>query len=306
MITILYGPETYLIHHYEKAFWSKSDNEMDKSRFDSFEDAFSFLTATSFFGGVRRAIVNVPNLKALDTSIFWAYAQMTADGSTNSQLMVVLDMTSVSTTTKLYKKISSFATIKECGKLKGKQFMDFFESILQEQDCKMLPDAKKVFLERMNYENHPDIGLITIENEIGILKHLENPVSVATVEEHSFDYRKGDCFRLVPHIVACDAEALFLELERLKKESDFQTINALSAIFREYRIAYKASCGFTTKDMGVWAVNLKYCPAHVIQNGLSVITESIRNIKTGVFTEDDAMKYTCTKLLQDMVEFKNK
>lgn len=294
MIAVFYGNEPYTIHHYENVYLSKVANEMDAARFDSFEDAYPFLTTVSLFGNKKAAILNANTLKELDTPLFWLYAK--SEMCNDAELVIILNLTTLNKKTRLYEEVSQVAHIVSCLKCNTLNELEIaLDGMLDEIRCSMTDDAKKIFLQRLAYLENEDVNLITMANELGNICYLGNPITQEIVLSNTNDYRIGDRFKLISLIQNKNATALFKELDQLKKESDFSAIGTLSLIAREYRLAYKRLLGFSFPY-----AKLKNVNSAVLLNGLTVINECIRNIKNGIFTDTEALTYACACLLNDM------
>lgn len=309
MVKIIFGNEPYLIKYSRNVFLSldSGTNGMNTKKCTSFDEAYEFVSSNSFFGSVRVAVVNVPQLKELDTKLFKEYvkqypAQREEDFSKSSQcILIILDEPKINRKTKLFKELAPYCYFQRFDKLNDQQLKEVLENFLKKYGMEMDPDAKRVFLERLNYAENDEVSLFTMRHELEILGNLSKSVTAQLVADNVPNYAQANSFFLITKIRNKNMDELMQDLEKLEREKSFSAVKTLALLSREYNIAYKMALGFKSSDIGASSTALKQIPTTVLLNGMVILNTCAHNIKQGIMEEKQALRYAVSCLANDMV-----
>ena len=152
-------------------------------------------------------------------------------------------------------------------------------------------DVLQEFLQRINYLENEGVSIYTIIGYLESLAALGSTVTSDAVASVVPAYQSEKVFGIVDLILAKDLSGLCVQAALLKKDA----IGTLSALLREYRIAYKANY-FSFKEIGISSCKLKNCSKDVLINGIALITEQISAIKNGTVSEELILKDTFLRL----------
>lgn len=156
-------------------------------------------------------------------------------------------------------------------------------------------DALQEFLQRMNYTENDSINIYTVIGYMESMAALSPVITIDIVRAVVPEYQSEKIFGIVDMILAKDLAGLKIQASLLKKDA----IGTLSALLREYRIAYKA-CYFSLKDIGVTYTRLKGVPKEDLVQGIELISCQIAVIKTGTLPPEMVMTDTFLRLSNNM------
>lgn len=153
-------------------------------------------------------------------------------------------------------------------------------------------NALQEFLQRMSYVENEGINIYTVIGYLESMAALNPNISVESVRAIVPAYQSEKIFGIVDMLLARDLSGLKTQANLLKKDA----IGTLSALLREYRIAYKAHY-FSYKEIGINSCKLKNCSKDALVNGITLITEQISAIKNGTVSEELVLEDTFLRLL---------
>lgn len=308
MVKIIFGNEPYLIKYARNKFMllDSGTDGMNTKKCSSFEEAYEFVSSNSFFGRVRVAVVNVPQLKDLDTKLFKEYikqypAQREEDFSKSNQcILIILDEQQINRKTKLFKELAPYCYFQRLDKLNEQQLKDVLQNFLKKYEMEMEHDAKRLFLERLNYAESDEVSLYTMRHELEILGSLSKTVTASLVADNVPNYAQANSFFLISKIRNKNMDELMQDLEKLEREKSFSAVKTLALLSREYNIAYKMSLGFKNSEIGASSTALKHIPTTVLLNGMVILNTCAHNIKQGIMDDKQALRYAVSCLADDM------
>ena len=155
-------------------------------------------------------------------------------------------------------------------------------------------NALQEFLQRMSYVENEGINIYTVIGYLESMAALNPNITVENVRAIVPAYQSEKIFGIVDMLLAKDLSGLRTQATLLKKDA----IGTLSALLREYRIAYKTHY-FPYKDIGISSCRLKKCSKESLMKGILLITEQIAAIKTGTISEDLILEDTFYRLLKN-------
>ena len=147
------------------------------------------------------------------------------------------------------------------------------------------------FLQRINYLENEGVNIYSIIGYLESLAALNPIITSASLSAVVPSYQSENVFGIVDLILAKDLSGLRIQATLLKKDA----IGTLSALLREYRIAYKSHY-FSFKEIGISSCKLKKCSKDVLISGISLITAQISAIKNGTVSEELILQDTFLRL----------
>ena len=290
-VHILYGNEPYLID-YNKRKLSEgiSMPGMNISTFDELnQDVADFLTSYPVFDDRKVAIVHISDVKELGkNAIFDSYLKAPF---ADTELVIIAK--ECDKRSKTYKTVHAQKLIVLCDKVTEPKVL---EKILLKEVSKaggrITPDAYKLMLELINYEEHEEVSIYNIISDIHKLVSYNSDITVDSVKLLIKENPVDNVFAIAKLIISGNTKALKQQAALL---SDNQ-IGTLAALLREYRIAWKSK--FFPADMiGVKFITLANTDTETLFEGMKIINSAIDGLKNGSLPEKESLFYTFMKLI---------
>lgn len=288
-VHVLYGNEPYIIDSKLSGLDKKlNDPELNFYRYDAWgADVVSFLNTFPVFDDMRIAICRVDTLKSLDKT-FTDY--LSAPSETAALYIVVKD---VDKRTALFKQLQKQNLLVCCDKLTDKDMlMKFLLSKIKEKGGRITEDAYHLLLERERYEDLEEISLYNVLSDIDKLISYNPEITVDTVSLLINENVVSAPFGLAQLIQEGNTVELRKQAEAMKGDE----IKVLSALLREYRIAWKSKF-FSPSQIGAKYISLKNLPKNELSEGMRVITDTISGIKNSSMPQNFAMMFVFEKLI---------
>lgn len=289
MLRFIGGDEPYLVDK-EKASYLSGIKfpEFNYLAVDSLtEEVVSFLQTEPFMDPCKIVYCIVDDISALDVPLF--------DSILEASGTLIVRFRKHDARKTFFKKLKEKKLVSVYGKQEG---MEELRSLIPKY-CKKLgisfaPNAYEEFLSRENYEESPEVSIYTIMDDVKKLSILSTDriVTKELVKSTIEDRAKGQVFSIAAYLKEKNVAALSKQA-RLLAGSEIQT---LSALLREYRIAYKAKY-FSTKDIGVTRLCLSYKTEDELLAGMDILTDTLRGLKVGSIPTETAMLGCFLRLL---------
>lgn len=297
MIKILFGIEDYCLWYKKHQVIDPIQNpEFNLAEFDKFdEEVTDWCNTFPVLADRRACVINLQDLKALDTTVFMDYVKSPA-----AETDVVIIITKVDKRLKLFKTLEKAETVeveehKKLNSVEGLQKMILI--FLKNTGAQIKSDACEELIRRLNYFERDEVNLWTVKNAVQNLAMSSKEIDKALVETVIEDNEKENVFLLIDLLKKGNLAGIAKQ-ENLIMRAEGTTIGALSAMLREFRIAYKQKfLGAKPADMGVKFVSLNAWDAEKVMNGLETITDTIFMIKSGRLKPDRAISLACEKML---------
>lgn len=294
-VLVLYGIEPYLINYYKKRLVSGiSMPDINVLNTEVFEErTVDFLTSMPLLDDHRVVFYQVDSLKmASDNAQFNLYLE----NPIRDAVLVVLP-SKVDKRAKVYKTLEKKDSVIFCDKASQDQINSVLFTIVRNSGCQVKEEAYDRFLELENYESRDDISLYDLKNDWESLNALaqesnNSTIDIDLVESFVKKRVKSDVFGVVQMIIDRDVVAVNDQASIID-----EPIGPLSALLREYRIAYKMKLGFTANEIGVKYSSLRSFPREKLYKGINILVSTIRGIKDGSIPEKASFQYACNALM---------
>lgn len=274
MIKILLGNEPCLIDYQKRKFiHGISIPELNLKTADVFtEDIIDFLRSCPIIDSFKAAVINLDDLRDLDTPVFAGYRNAPVKDSA-----LVVTAREYDARTSFFKSCSRDGLLEIHDK---KEAINWIPSLLSKKAAKrgvsFSGNALSVFMEQENYIEREDITLYTLLNDLNSLTALGNPVTEDMVHYFMKKNQVNDVFGVASMVARRDTAALRLQAALLAGNE----IAALAALLREYRIAYKAKY-FSYSDIGAGQTCFNELSTSVLLESIRIITDAISSLKSG-------------------------
>lgn len=291
-IHVLYGKEPYLID-YNKAKYVDmiSVPEINLGYFEEWSDnVIRFLMTYPILDQVRVAIVTCKSFKSLgDGDSFEKYLK---SPSPMGELVIIIK--DVDKRCSLYKRLNKMPNVLvECDKLvDARKLQHFLVSEIKKRGGEMSQNAYTLFLRRENYIDRDDINLYNLLSDIDRLIAYDRIITEDTVRLLVKENLTENIFGIAKMIQNKDTVSLRNQAFMLSGNA----IGTLSALLREYRIAWKNKF-FDSQLIGTKYIALSSLEESVLREGMNIIISSIDGIKNGSLPEKNALFFTFMKLV---------
>lgn len=290
---ILYGDEPYMIEARRKSLEKKITlPELNLLKTDGWSmDVVTFLSTYPVADDNKLAVVNVKDLKELNTDSFQSYIEMP---SSYGQLLVIAEK--VDKRSVLYKKLSKEKVFVECGKVTdAEQLKAILLREVQSLDGKMTAEAYRLFLQKENYgdEARADISILNLLSDLHRLVAWNPEITVDSVNLLIKDNYAAKTFAVSKLIADGDVPGLRVQAELLKNDA----IGNLSALLREYRIAWKSQY-FPNSEIGVSFISFKKLATEKLERAIDIIMSALDGIKDGSLPSESVLMYTYLQLVE--------
>lgn len=297
MVIVVYGTEPWIIRRFKDEFKQKVENmDFGFGEFAEPIECVNFLMTCNILCNRLYATLKVDSTKSISDKGFLDFLKNIKEDSTKNLFIEITKTTKGSA--KDLKALAEVADVRELNKVSDmetlKANLDF---ICQEQLANLTEGAKFSLLERLDYMHNEEVTLITLENYVSQLKYLSDVVDETDILNNVPDLVEGKRFMLASFIANGKKQAVMREAAKLRMEKDFNAIALMGLLHREYRIAYLSSMGYGCKEQGVRANNLKNLSPEKLLEGANIIGERMRDVKTGVYTQEMAFDICLSQLM---------
>lgn len=269
----LFGQEPYVRDGYKRAILKDIENtDFNVRTFEVFsEETASFLSTMPLFGTKKVALVTAKSFKELADPATKPYLEQPSPDT-----CLVFFVEDVDKRTAAYKEFQKKGWNLPCEKLTEKQLKGVLLKHIQMLGGSITEAAYRVFLEREAYFEREDVTVYTLISDLEKLVNLDKNITEQTVSELIQKNLVDDTWSIAKMIQVGDLKGLMEQAEVLSGEQ----IRTLSALLREYRIAYKAKY-FPKKEIGVTTILFEDIPKDQLTEGIRIITDAIAGIKAG-------------------------
>lgn len=274
MIKIMYGEEPYKVllfkNKLKEGITVPDFNILLTEKWGEEEEDFAF--AYPMMDAKKLIIVDLDDIKLLNTPAFENYIENPCNTCD-----VLIYVRKVDARTSIFKKLKQKNFLYECVKYTDKELSLLVMKSLESLGASITDEALKEFLVRKNYMME-GVNFYNLLSDLQTMISVDKVVTLDMVKTYVKANEEGNRFTIINHILSKNGDLLLKEISLTPKGDE---IAILSLLLREYRIGYKAKY-FDSKEMNVYKVVLKDLSTKELINGLEVLTQSIRNIKTGL------------------------
>lgn len=285
-VELLYGNEPYCVsYHKTQAIKNLSTPDLDLAVFDEFSDeVVEFASSISMFGGDKLVIMQVEELKTLDTDSFKDFIK-----EPPCDILIIPEKADART--KFFKSLPLHA----CDKVTDGGLRKMIKNFLG--DSKISDDAMNELVKRLNYFDSADVNLFTVRSVCSILGAYTDNITKEDVTSLVENYEEDNAFVLIDLVLNKNMAGIRKQEDLLNRQGK-SCIGALSAMLREYRIAYKlVVLKKSLTDVGVKFSKLKNLPAASVVKGMEILTSTIEGIKQGRYDDNKALTLACERLM---------
>lgn len=274
MIHFIGGSEPYLVDCQKLKLVGTLDlpelNYMEAESFD--ERVVTFLSCVPVADTRKVAYITVDTLSACDTSLFHTFRDRCP-----KYAELIVRFRSHDGHTSFYKQLEKDGLLTLFDK---ESALNGLSEFVSKRAVKMggtfLPGALEEFLRRENYSGKEEITIYNIVSDLKNLISLNPQISVDNVRSMISEHDKDNVFAIAKMIRNGDVAGLRKQAALLRGSE----IGALSALLREYRLAYKASF-YPLKDIGVNNIVFSGMDREQLCNGIDLIVDTIDALKRG-------------------------
>ena len=294
MLKVFVGNEPYMVDYQIKKLSQEiMFPDFNLLKADSLGESVSeFLDTFPIMEEKRCAVVNVKNLKELESSFFTSLLKKEQCGKNGNIVLIVVD--DYDKRTSLYKEL-----------VKGDFLITYDKTVLVNKvpaclvkraaslNVSFADGVVEEMLKRCGYVENEECNLYTLFGYVNSMAPLaENGIVTMNVMTDIVpSYFQSDTFGLAKLICAKDLTALAIQAQVQRGNE----IPVLSALLREYRIAYKAVY-YSLKEIGVtYSPFLKRDKEYLLY-GLNLLTDTIAGIKGGTVMEATCLMGVFLKL----------
>lgn len=233
----------------------------------------------------RVAVVTVQKLEEIDNPFFAECRNIQG-----SLLIVVFHSYDGRNT--FYKQMNKEGILHLCTKQKAfPSLSNFLLKRAEKAGLVFQNGAMEELLRRVDYLENDGVNIYTLLGYLESLKALNNSITCENIKAIVPEYVREQIFSIVDLIQKRNLKGLTQQAQLLKDDA----IGTLSALLREYRIAYKAYY-FNLKDIGISSVHLKGVSKEQLVQGIELISGQITAIKTGTLPAELIMLDTFLRL----------
>ena len=289
MVIVYLGTEKYLIDKYMS--FDTDGIELPDFNLKTFHkyDSSIMSTATSMpmMADKRVTILKVAELDTLPED----FIEFLIENSGNSAFDVIVVADKHNKAKKAYKSLNSAKLIKECSHLEDKEKVSrVILSEIKNHGAAITPDALDLFIQRTGYLEDKDMNLYMLVNILYNVIDYDEKITANNVEWLVDENIVGNIFSLGKLLVKKDMPALF---KQIKEVSPKNSIGVVSALLREFRVAYKLK---NYKDTGLKYSSLGSLSNEQLVKGIEICTRSISSVKVGYLTDEELLKSVITDL----------
>lgn len=274
MIRFISGAEPYLLDRRKKTFFKGVDiSGLDFTRTHEMgDDLVQFLTSYPLSGTIRAALVTVDDIECCNNECY----QSLEECMPKEYLLLVI-FRSGDARKGFYKALAKKGLIETYSK-QDVRLTELVKAQAAALGCSFEDSALSEFLRRENYAANDDMSVYTVLSDVKRLSlHGEATITMDMVIQSVEDKVALTPFKIGSYIRGRDVTALIRQAELIKKS---EAIPVLSALLREYRIAYKAKF-FPLSDIGVTGAPFKYLSKAQLSANIQLVTTAIQKHKRG-------------------------
>jgi len=303
---IITGKEPYLIEKKvkETAAMVDSGNGLNVYYSTNAIEAVEAVSTVSFFSDRKLVVVRVEDLIEFDFKDFYTFYNSNVVG--NDLLIVV---SSIRSNLKISKAVSkstvSFDKFKDIASLRN-----FCNGYLKNK--KFATGAFEEFENRVQYLKIDEINLFNVTSELDKLLLLDkDEISVEDVKLYIEQNSYFNAFSLIYFIKVGDAQKAMKQVNIMLGGGDESSIGILSLLSRNYRLVYKAEIlrfkypkitkEELKKKVGVNFID-HFIDAPRALKSLNLINDAIERMKSGRYTDEEAIKVTVLRLISIVKE----
>lgn len=289
MVRLIFGEESYLAND----AWVKAKKQYKKPEvfyeFNSETIAACCQKSLFHFGSVRGVFVRLDLLEPNDL-----LEQYLKDPSVDCDLYVYADK--VNKNLNVYKAFGE--NVQEFKRVDAATLQTYILHYINKRNAKITKDAYALFIERIGYlGEQTETTLWDIFQTLNQLVLLNGGQITAEIVEQEVRNQYADIYSLSKLYMTGQFEKLLEAVDTLSEEKGFSSIRTLSLLLRNWRCAYQK------KVLGwqVWNVYVKAdMTGKDLMREMKIIADGIRNIKTGLYTEQNGLKMVVLQMIGGM------
>lgn len=284
------GTEPYLVDCQRVSLVGKLTlkelNYMEATCFS--DEVYQFLYTYPIMDEKKVAYVSVSDLKDMDCPPFHEYMK-----KPSSFGVLIVRFLSADARTSFYKDLKKSGVMQLYDKESAApKLADFILKRASKKGVGFEPGALELFLERENYARRDDITLYNLMGDLNNLMALSNPITKENVLAVIPDNVKDNVFGIARQIA--DKDIVGLRKQALLCKGN--EIGTLSALLREYRIAYKAFY-YSLSEIGASRNAFKGLSKDDVCTGIGIIMDAIDSVKHGGIPQSVLLEQTFLKLV---------
>ena len=296
MLRILYGNEPYLIDYFKKKFSEGlAFPEMNLLTLREWSrEVLDFLSTYPVMDEFRVVVLYLDSFKEFEKAVSGNEKFLASVIASPTQRLVVITG-DVDKRSSFYKKLSKDANkvMLSCEKLDDIRLRKAIMSEVARLGATMDDDAYALLADKENYAERDDINLLNVYGDIARLASYDKHITKDTVDLLVKANIQQNIFGICKMIQSGNLRALKGQAEVLEGSE----IGVLSALLREYRLAFKGKF-FSAKEIGVKYIALSGLSMQEITEGMSFILSVIDGMKDGSIPQSDALNYVFLKLVK--------
>lgn len=296
MLKILYGNEPYLIDYFKKKFTEGlAFPEMNLLTLREWSrEVPDFLSTYPVMDEFRVVVLYLDSFKEFEKAVSGNEKFLSSVIASPTQRFVVITG-DVDKRTSFYKKLSKDANkvLLSCEKMDEVRLKKAIMTEVARLGATMDDDTYALFADKENYAERDDINLLNVYGDIARLASYDKHITKETVELLVKANIQENVFGICKMIQSGNLRALKGQAEVLEGSE----IGVLSALLREYRLAFKGNF-FSAKEIGVKYIALSGLSMQEITEGMSFILSVIDGMKDGSIPPSDALRYVFLKLVK--------
>lgn len=296
MLKILYGNEPYLIDYFRKKFTEGlAFPEMNLLTLREWSrEVPDFLSTYPVMDEFRVVVLYLDSFKEFEKAVSGNEKFLSSVIASPTQRFVVITG-DVDKRTSFYKKLSKDANkvLLSCEKMDEVRLKKAIMTEVARLGATMDDDTYALFADKENYAERDDINLLNVYGDIARLASYDKHITKENVELLVKANIQENVFGICKMIQSGNLRALKGQAEVLEGSE----IGVLSALLREYRLAFKGKF-FSAKEIGVKYIALSGLSMQEITEGMSFILSVIDGMKDGSIPPSDALRYVFLKLVK--------
>ena len=283
MIRVLYGEEPYLIEHTKKKLLAGIEDYAISVSNEWNDDMVMSLSMS--FCDKKAILIKGP----VPTKSDKFKALVESDNEDESYIIIFIPG-DVDFRTTVVKSMEKLGMLKNCRKFEIERVRKFISGILADKIISV--EDMSYLINRMGYYEDSLVNLYTIEISAKKLSYCEEKeITRDIIKREVPENVTSQAFVLFQYLVNGQMEEYFSLYDEISRTDD--TIGILSILLRSARIGYKASLGFSAKDIGVHTAALISCK-NIKSESLLAMMECFQNgcnnIKSGMADRDAFIK----------------
>lgn len=292
MVKVISGNEPYMVDYRTKQAVGKLEvPELNFHQFDSFdESAVSFLAAAPLMDERRVALVRISHLKEIDNQYYHSFA------SSDSDNLLVVQARDYDARTTLFRNLKETGILELCNKSDYVGLLSqFILNKASQYGVSFEDNVVEAMLRRCSYLDNEEMTIYVIAGYVESMAAISKTIDMPTMESVVPSYEKENRFALARMILDKNVKELRNQAVLLRGSE----IECLSALLREYRIAYKSKY-YSFKDIGITSAVLSRQDKDYLIRSITILTDVIRGIKKGTVCVSSCLQDTFLRLLQEV------